>query len=108
IGNQVVEKLAFFLERGAETRVLVQSEANLHPAVRPYCQTLREEARGEGWRFLASADLVIVEFGHYYELLNLLPLLAGGKSRILIDYHGVTPPELWGAHNREALEKGVR
>ena len=34
------------------------------------------------------------------------PKAAG--PRILVDYHGVTPPEMWGPHNREALEKGIR
>ena len=38
IGNQVAEKLAFFLERGADVRVFVQSDQHLHPAVRPYCR----------------------------------------------------------------------
>jgi glycosyltransferase involved in cell wall biosynthesis len=109
IGNQVAEKLSFFLERGADVRVLVESEKRLHPAVRPFCQRLeRAEPAGEGWLFLSSADLIVVEYGQHYELLNLLPLLAGGKPRILFDYHGVTPPELWSSHNREALEKGAR
>src|SRR6266852_735451 len=92
IGNQVAEKLTFFLERGADVRVLVESDKRLHPVVRPYCQRLdRAEPAGEGWEFLSSTDLVVVEYGQYYELLNLLPLLAGGKPRILFDYHGVTP-----------------
>src|SRR5207244_2493917 len=37
----------------------------------------------------------------------LLPALANGRTRVLIDYHGITPPALWGSHNREALEKGL-
>jgi glycosyltransferase involved in cell wall biosynthesis len=109
IGNQVAEKLAFFLERGADVRVFVQSTDRLHPGVRPHHQHLPlPEPRGPGWRFLSSADLVIVEYSQYYSLLDLLPLLAGKKARLLFDYHGVTPSELWGPHNREALEAGVR
>lgn len=109
IGNQVAEKLAFFLDRGADVRVFVQSGQRLHPALRPHCRVMpAPEPKGEAWRFLASADLVIVEYGQYYRLLELLPLLAGGKGRVLFDYHGVTPTELWPAHNREAVEAGAR
>ncbi len=108
IGNQVAEKLAFFLDRGADVRVLVESDRDLHPAVRPHCRTLRpEDHRGPEWAFIAACDFVIAEYGQYYPSLQLLPLLAGGRPRLLIDYHGVTPPELWGLQNREALDRGV-
>jgi len=107
IGNQVAEKLAHFLERGAAVRVFLESSENLHPQVAAHAQRISAEARGEAWEFLRSADLVCVEFGQYYSLLGLLPLLAHGRVRILIDYHGITPPALWGQHNREALEKGL-
>jgi glycosyltransferase involved in cell wall biosynthesis len=63
---------------------------------------------GEAWDFLSSADLVVVEYAQHYALPGLLPLLARGKPRILFDYHGVTPRALWGNHNHEALERGVR
>src|SRR5262249_21593666 len=108
IGNQVAEKLAFFLERGADVRVFVESDANLHPAVRGHAIVIEPDPHGEAWDFIAGADLVCAEYGQYYGLLGLLPLLAGGKPRVLVDYYGVTPPELWGEHNREALERGVR
>ncbi|MCI0456449.1 MAG: glycosyltransferase family 4 protein [Gemmataceae bacterium] len=109
IGNQVAEKLSFFLDRQADVRVLVESDRDLHPAVRPHAQVVRRgDQLGDHWTFLADADLVVVEYGQAYSLLDLLPLLAGGKPRLLIDYHGITPPELWGLQNREALEKGVR
>jgi glycosyltransferase involved in cell wall biosynthesis len=108
IGNQVAEKLAFFRDRAADVRVFVEDDQRLHPAVQSVCHVVRScEPRGDVWRFLRGADLVVAEFGQYYALLSLLPMLAGGKSRILLDYHGITPPELWGAHNREALVKGL-
>jgi glycosyltransferase involved in cell wall biosynthesis len=107
IGNSVAQKLGFFLERGAEVRVFLESVKAVHPTVGPFCQVMDPVPQGEGWRFLSSADLVVVEYGQFYALLDLLPLLARGKPRILLDYYGVTPPELWGPHNREALIKGV-
>jgi len=109
IGNQVAEKLAFFLERGSDVRVFVESDHDLHPCVGPYAERFRpSQPEGDAWLFLTSADLVIAEYGQYYPLLNLLPLLAGGRPRILLDYHGVTPPDLWGLQNHEALTLGVR
>src|SRR5260370_16674986 len=109
IGNQVAERLAFFLERGADVRVFIESDRRLHPAIRPHSQALnRPEPVGPAWEFLASADLVVAEYGQYYQTLSLLPLLTGGKPRIVLDYHGITPAELWGSHNREALEEGAR
>jgi glycosyltransferase involved in cell wall biosynthesis len=109
IGNQVVEKFTFFHERGADVRVLVEDDHALHPALRGHAHAWPQpQPTGELWDFLAGADLVCVEFGQHYELLNLLPLLAGGRGRVLLDYHGVTPPELWGPYRREALAKGVR
>jgi glycosyltransferase involved in cell wall biosynthesis len=108
IGNQLAEKLGFFLERGAGVRVFVETIQRLHPAVRPYVSCLAEaKADGEAWEFLCSADLIIVEYGHAYALLGLLPLLAGGKPRILFDYHGITPLGLCDRHNREGIERGT-
>jgi glycosyltransferase involved in cell wall biosynthesis len=107
IGNQLAEKLAFFLERGCEVRVFVETVQRLNPAIRPHaCWVPEPAAAGEAWEFLALADLVIAEFGQAYSLLGLLPLLAKGKPRIVVDYHGITPPKYWGGHNREGIERG--
>ena len=109
IGNQVAEKVAFFRDRGADVRVFAECRRSLHPDLRPFCRSINpQEPEGKAWQFLVSADLVIAEYGHAYSLLGLLPLLAGGKPRILIDYHGVTPPELWEGGHRDLLEAGLR
>jgi glycosyltransferase involved in cell wall biosynthesis len=109
IGNQVSEKVAFFLQRGVDLRVFADSSEHLHPAVRTcYRSSASLVPPGEDWQFLASSDLILVEYGRDYPLLRLLPLLAGTKPRILFDYYGVTPPELWGPHNREILEMSVQ
>jgi glycosyltransferase involved in cell wall biosynthesis len=108
IGNTVAEKLAFFLDRGADVRVFVECGERLHPAVRPFCHPLAHTDRHGARDFLTAADLVVVEYGHYYRLLEWLPLCGGGKARVLFDYHGVTPPEVWPGHNREGIEAGAR
>src|SRR6516164_10070393 len=106
IGNLVAEKLALFLERGADARVLLESTAGLHPRVGPHAQVMRAEPAGTGWDFLADADLACVEFGQWYGLLGLLPLLSPGKPRILLDYHSITPPEFAEKNQHEALVRG--
>jgi glycosyltransferase involved in cell wall biosynthesis len=108
IGNLVAEKLAFFLDRNADVRVFVENDSRLHLAIRSHCDRIcLEQVEPTAWQFLQSSDLVVVEYGQYYGLLGLLPMLAGGKPRIVFDYHGITPPELWSGHNREAIEQGI-
>jgi glycosyltransferase involved in cell wall biosynthesis len=135
IGNLVAEKVAFFLDRGADVRVFLESTERLHPLIRDHCRVVQgAEPDADAWTFLSSTDLVIVEYGHFYRLLHWLPLLVsaaargvtphpnpppqggreptdrkgGSRARILFDYHGVTPTDLWNTHNREVLEKGAR
>jgi glycosyltransferase involved in cell wall biosynthesis len=105
IGNQVAEKLAFFLDRGAQVRVFLESRQRLHPAVAPFCHAMNSsKPSGDHWEFLRAADLIVVEYAQSFGLLDLLPALAGAKPRILFDYHGVTPPHLWEPQLRERQE----
>jgi glycosyltransferase involved in cell wall biosynthesis len=107
IGNQLAEKVAFFRERGALVRLFIEDDACLHPELRSVAQSVpRIDAPGEGWQFLTGSDLVVVEFGQYYPALSLLPRLARGPARVLLDYHGLTPLAYWDTHNREGLELG--
>src|ERR1700724_1413046 len=86
IGNVVAEKLAFFLERGADVRVFLESSERLHPLVRDHCRVVHgAEPDADAWTFLSSTDLVVVEYGHFYRLLHWLPLLVSAAAR------GVTP-----------------
>lgn len=109
VGNQLAEKVAYFLERGAEVRVFVQSGETPHPLVRPYLEVVsRAEASGPAWEYLAEADLVVAVYAQHYALLDFLPMLAGGRPRVLLHYHGVTPPELWRGPIPEAVARGAR
>ena len=94
VGNQIAAKAAFFRDRGADLHVYVESTRRLHPTLAPLTSkaTDAEQLVDE----LRDLDLLSVEYSQYYALLEVLPLLARGKRpRILLDYHGVTPPELW-------------
>ncbi|HEV3204643.1 MAG TPA: glycosyltransferase, partial [Gemmataceae bacterium] len=94
---------------GAEVLVFTESAQKLHPAVRTQSRSLNPIKPDEkSWQFLLSSDLIIVEYGQFFGLLDVLPLLAGGRPCIIFDYHGVTPPEHWGSHSREAIVEGNR
>lgn len=109
VGNHIAEKAAFFADRGADVRVFVLSDERLHPAVRPFCQLLSDaQPSGDAWSFACHADLVIADFSQYHPLLDWLPLLGEHRPRLLVDYHGLTPPFLAAAQHRESLEQGVR
>src|SRR5262245_41130044 len=109
IGRQLAEKAAFFAGRGADVRLFVETDRRLHPALRPYAHRFAPpRPHGPYWHFLEAADLIIVEYSQHYPILDLLPLLAGGKPRIVFNDHGVTPPPLGGANHRDALERGRR
>lgn len=109
IGNQVAEKLSFFQGCGAEVRVFVESQRNLHPALRDSTETIANaQLSAEQSRYLQDADLIVAEYGHSYLLLGLLPLWAGTKPKILFDYHGVTPAALWESSQRERMIEAGR
>jgi glycosyltransferase involved in cell wall biosynthesis len=109
IGNLLALKLAFFHERGADVRVFVEDNQRLHPELRRAHRCVIEPALdGPDWQYLVASDLVVVEFGQAYRLLEWLPALARAGKRIVFDYHGVTPPCLWNGPQRQALESGLQ
>jgi glycosyltransferase involved in cell wall biosynthesis len=109
IGRQLVEKVAVFADRGADVRLFVSSDQRLHPALKTYAYRFAPATPyGPHWQFLTACDLILVEYSQHDPLFDLLPLLTGGKPRIVFDYHGVTPPALSGPNNRDALERGCR
>jgi glycosyltransferase involved in cell wall biosynthesis len=109
IGNQIAEKMAFFLERSALVSVFVEDARTLHPAIAHRCQAVSLGCLSAATHeCLAASDLVIAEFGHYHSLLELLPTCNRLGRRVLIDYHGITPLELWGDQNREPIAKALR
>lgn len=109
IGNQIAEKVRFFQDRGAEVRVFVQDAQRLHPALRGCCsEVAHAPADGPVWDYLGQCDLIFAVYAQHFELLECLPRLAGKGPRIVFDYHGVTPVDLWNLDNRESLQTAVR
>src|SRR5689334_2307150 len=69
IGRQLAEKVAFFADRGADVRLYVESDARLHAGLRAYTRRFPAAGPdGPDWQFLASADLVVVEYSRHYSL----------------------------------------
>jgi glycosyltransferase involved in cell wall biosynthesis len=97
VGQQVAAKAAFFRERGADLQVFLESDRRLEPALRPYLRLAAADVAAE-WvaKQLHDFDLLCVEYSQHYHLLDALPLLSGKRPRILLDYYGVTPPNLAG------------
>jgi glycosyltransferase involved in cell wall biosynthesis len=108
VGNQVAAKAAFFRDRGADVRAYVESDRDLQPALRPFLRLiLSEEPLPALAAELAELDLLCVEYSQYYPSLEALPFLSGKRPKIIADYHGVTPPELW-AGPPEVLRESQR
>lgn len=109
IGNQVAEKAAFFLERGAEVRVYLQYVEHLHPELNAIAkQVTKIGPFGDAWDYLKSADLVVADYAQVHDLLHFLPLLVGHKPRLVLDYHGITPAEHWDGPQRDLLARSAR
>lgn len=109
VGNQIAEKVRFFQEHGAEVQVFVQDARQLHPELQHCCTLVTQPTLDHpAWDFLRQADLLFAVYAQYHDLLQYLPRLAGAGPRIVFDYHGVTPAELWHVANRETLERSAR
>src|SRR5262245_65053728 len=84
IGHQVAARAAFFRERGAEVQILVESDRRLHPTLQSLTRIVGEiEIRDVGDE-LRGSDLVVVDYGRYFPLLEVPPLVAGKGPRLLV------------------------
>ncbi len=92
IGQQVLAKLSYFQQRGAEVRLFLSERTSVAEAVVGTCKSVWNDEQQRD--YLLSADLVIAEFGAAYDLLYLLPTLQGRGPRLVVEYHGLTPIEL--------------
>jgi glycosyltransferase involved in cell wall biosynthesis len=109
IGNLITEKVDFFVDRGAEVKVLLESTRHLHPRLQLHAIEIRPPALdGPVWEDLLACDLVFFEYTQGFALLGWLPLLAVQRPRLVVNYYGVTPPDGWPAPQRQLLEDGKR
>ncbi|MBL8823440.1 MAG: glycosyltransferase family 4 protein [Planctomycetia bacterium] len=98
VGKQVLAKLHFFQQRGAEVKLFLTEPCSQNPELNTtqYVIGSAKEIwkQPEHRRYLQSSDWIIAEFAASYSLLDLLPALQHAGPRVLIDYHGITPLEL--------------
>lgn len=93
LGHQIAARARYFREQGDDVHVWIECDRRLHPSLVGLTRLIRDPAR---WLDdLQSADLLIVHFTQDFPALDILPRLTPPKPRILFDYYGVTPPELW-------------
>ncbi|NTU83748.1 MAG: glycosyltransferase family 4 protein, partial [Chloroflexales bacterium] len=101
VGGHIVSQLRALRAAGYHTMVLTEYVDGRLPAdlrrsmavVRPH--ELRDPAPGAlAAEHLRRADVVIVNYSTYYALAELIRDVRRGV--VIFDYHGVTPPELWG------------
>ena len=58
IGNHLAEKLAFFLERGADVRVFLQEGDRLHPGLARFVEVASSvQTKGPVWEYLSGSAL---------------------------------------------------
>ena len=117
IGNNLREKVRFFRARGYAVDVLVEAFDQRLPldeqaffTVIRYDDLLSGGATPEQQRAVRHfyrADLLIFDYPTYYPLIEAIRLASTGT--VFFDYHGVTPPALWGDPSTvEVMRAGER
>ena len=101
VGSIIVTQMQTLRAAGYHTLVLTEYiDARLPAAVRRSLAVVTPEALRDPAstappiEHLRQADVVIVNYSTYYPLVELIREVRRGV--VIFDYHGVTPPELWG------------
>jgi glycosyltransferase involved in cell wall biosynthesis len=113
VGDNLVRKARFFLGRGDDVRLLVAEPPPRPPAdLVPHLLTvaLGDLLTPSGDRLagvsahVRRSELVVYDYPVWYSLAESIRSLPAGA--VLFDYHGVTPPELWGSDaERDRFER---
>ena len=109
IGGQIAAKVRAARAQGWEVRVYLNEGEQLHPDVAPLAVVGAARSfwrQPEQRRWLRQADVVAVEYGGDFELLDLLPALGRRQQRIIINDYGVTPAELAGELQPGTAQRG--
>jgi glycosyltransferase involved in cell wall biosynthesis len=116
LGNHVVNQLRFFQDRGYRALALLEHVDERHPPelrqhlVRLTLDDLRAGPNNpqtrRGVAHFQSADLYVFNYSTYYPLIEAIRLVSHGLT--IFDYHGVTPPGLWGTHGATWQAEGQR
>jgi glycosyltransferase involved in cell wall biosynthesis len=109
VGNLMIHQLRILQARGYDALIMVEHVDERQPAtLRRFMQTLTcddlRAARAtplnaRARRFFRAADLFIFHYPLPYTLFDAITLVERGST--LIDYHGMTPPQLWDGRDRQ-------
>jgi glycosyltransferase involved in cell wall biosynthesis/2-polyprenyl-3-methyl-5-hydroxy-6-metoxy-1,4-benzoquinol methylase len=106
VGRCILEMAAYFASRGNEVRIYTEYPPEFVPD--PAVASAQSVSLGRligGEPHFAASDLLIYHYPLYYGLLE--SMRGASQGAVMIDYHGVTPPELWGSeYDRELLVRG--
>ena len=109
IGRSLMDKARLFRERGDEVRIFVQNapEGGMSAEIESLCLTCslsqllgRGPELADAREHFMLSDVYIYDYPNWYELIESIRGVDRGV--VIFDYHGVTPPELWGS--QEALD----
>jgi len=103
ISNSIVQEIALLKQAGHDVRLYVHGcdYAQLDGVSVEVVQELAQVAVSQ--HFLDS-ELVVLHFGIFYPLFNLLPLVPR-SAKSLVVFHNVTPAELVPAASREVVQR---
>lgn len=108
IGTSIINMARFFLQRGDEVRIFVEHPPEGVPRdIKDLCSVLSLGTLiGGTQEHFNLSDLFIYHYPGYYLLLESIKGIERGT--VIFDYHGVTPPELWGCdYDRDVLIRGI-
>lgn len=108
VGTIIINMARFFRLRGDEVRIFIQHPPKDVPKdIAPLCSVLSlGDLIGGRQRHFNLSDLFIYHYPGRYALLESIKGIERGA--VVFNYHGVTPPELWGSHHdQDVLIRGV-
>jgi len=117
VGNNHIYRAAYLLRQGHEVCIYCNDYADIPPGFENRIRRVtladlsgaRQSLSSASHLALAhftSSDLFIYDYALYYDLVDSIAWPKDGVT--LFDYHGVTPPELWGTEQGvEPLRRGV-
>ena len=108
VGTIIINMARFFCRRGGEVQIFIQHPPkNVPQDIAALCRVLSlGDLIGGRQRHFNSSDLFIYHYPGRYALLESIKGIERGV--VVFNYHGVTPPELWGSHHdRDIVIRGV-
>jgi len=107
ISTIIINMARFFRRRGDEVQIFIEHPQDVPKDVTTLCRVLSlGDLIGGQQKHFELSDLFIYHYPAHYALLESVKGIERGA--VIFNYHGVTPPALWGSHHdRDILIRGV-